>query len=82
MALFNYNLIAGFIWDRMKKVLRHEYFVHSTSHITHATIMAIIIVPLFFLIFTVVYHKRTKPIGEKADPERLAAFLNEKAATR
>ncbi|MCC2930446.1 bifunctional lysylphosphatidylglycerol flippase/synthetase MprF [Bacillus sp. LBG-1-113] len=78
VALFNYNLIASFIWDRMKKVLRHEYFVHSTSHITHATIMAVIAVPLFFFIFTVVYHKKTKPIGEKADPERLAEFLNDK----
>ncbi|MGK9429981.1 bifunctional lysylphosphatidylglycerol flippase/synthetase MprF [Bacillus atrophaeus] len=77
VALFNYNIIAGFIWDRMKRLLRHDYFVHDTSHITHATIMAVIIVPLFFLLFTAFYHKKTKTIGEQADPERLQEFLQE-----
>ena len=81
IALFNYNLIAGFIWDKMNRLLRHDYFVHNNSHITYATMTAIIVVPLFFLLFTVFYHKRSKPIGEKADPERLKSFWRKKAET-
>ena len=77
IALFNYNLIAGFIWDKMNRLLRHDYFVHNNSHITYATMTAIIVVPLFFLVFTFFYHKRSKPIGEEADPERLKSFLAE-----
>ncbi|WP_423752457.1 hypothetical protein [Bacillus velezensis] len=61
----------------MNRLLRHDYFVHNNSHITYATMTAIIVVPLFFLLFTVFYHKRSKPIGEKADPERLKSFLAE-----
>ncbi len=52
IALFNYNLIAGFIWDKMNRSPRHDYFVHNNSHITYATMTAIIVVPLFFLLFT------------------------------
>lgn len=78
MVFFNYNLIVGFIWDWMKKVMCYEYFVYSDFYIMYVMIMVIIIVLLFFFIFIMVYYKKIKLIGEKVDFGCFVVFLNEK----
>lgn len=77
-ALWNYNIIASIMWERLGHVVVKDYYIHSEQHVDYATVFALLFVPMFCIIFIWLFNRKVNPIGEEPDFEKLEQFLNEK----